>query len=155
MRFRIEDDITKIVSSPTTKERGILLLLDEAFIQRLDYETAIVRRDRRANVPRTEVMRELLRERLDERAQARGDLVAILEPISAGDREGRKGTGEDQPRDVGDVCATAGEVVDRGEGTGEVGAQALAAETGPSLERVTPGRLGGNVRMVGVRGNKA
>jgi hypothetical protein len=147
----------------STKERGVLLLIDEAFIDRLDRETAIVEAaqvvpqgKKRPKVARTAVMREMLRTELDRRALARGEAVPTVEPVTFTyqdeDRETVSGAGEGGSiPDAGDVPDDQGDVEEAEEGNGVDGAAALTAETGPPPERVTPGRIRGTIRKVGVR----
>jgi hypothetical protein len=154
---------------PSTKERGVLLLLDEAFIERLDRETAIVEAlqvvpegRKRLRVPRSVVMRAMLRAELDRRATARGESVPTAEPVSFVsftttetvnvERESCSKLGSEAGSLAdGDESSDQGDVEDRGEGNGVDGAAALTAEMGPPPERVTPGRIVGSVKRVGVR----
>jgi hypothetical protein len=163
-------------------------LIDQAFIDRLDRETAIVEAaqvvepgKKRPKIARTAVMREMLRIELDRRALARGEKVPTAEPLVfepepapiaepvvfaavavTVERENETETvsaeGKNEGADVvgsttdGDVSDDRGDVEDRTEeGNGGVGAAALTAEMGPPPERVTPGRVRGTVRKVGVR----
>lgn len=69
----------------STKERGLLIHLDEGFFQRLDYETEIRNVPRRAtdkkDLPRTDVIRSLLKFALDHFAKLRGETVPEAEPV--------------------------------------------------------------------------
>lgn len=81
--------------SNAATERGLLVKLDEGFFARLDHETAIRRAASRPSwaaarvrLHRTDVVRSLLREALDARALARGEVVpeSAEADVTKGDR---------------------------------------------------------------------
>jgi len=134
------------------KERGLLVKLDEGFFMRLDHETLVRSTGVGRAIPRTAVIRSLLRFALDHFAEKRGEDVPSAEPVTAEEMAAVAAALEASNAEKAAEVEAKAEAVEAPQQVEQV--IASAPEPPAQVEAKQPGGaawLGRGVRMIGVK----